>query len=67
MSYTAEPDDKPASQEEQAEIENILRCLRIVRSHGGWGEVCVNMKAGDVIEIQTTYTEKPDKPPKQGR
>jgi hypothetical protein len=62
MTYTAAPEEPKPTLSEMAEITEMLRCLRVVRQHGGWGEVCVNLKAGDIVEIQTTYTEKPVKP-----
>jgi len=65
MTYTAYPDDHQPTPEEARELANILRCLRVVRSHGGWGEVCITLKAADMAEIQTKYTEKPSPPPKR--
>lgn len=59
MTYTAIPDDHPPDEQEAREIAGILRCLRVVRRHGGWGEVSIVLKASDLVEIHTKYTEKP--------
>lgn len=61
MSFIAIPDDLPATKLEAHELADILRCLRVVRAHGGWGEITLVLKAGEIGEIKTTYTEKPQK------
>jgi hypothetical protein len=64
MTYTALPDEEPPTDQEKKEILEILRCLRVVRSHGGWGQITVWVRGTEVYEIQTAYTEKPKlKPP----
>lgn len=57
--YTATPVDEPPNDQEQRDLEMILRSLRVVRLHGGWGEVNIVLKGGDVSEVETAYTEKP--------
>ena len=60
MPYTASPQDtEEPSPREKEELRSILRCLRVVRSNGGFGTLSIWIKGGELYEIQTAYSEKP--------
>jgi hypothetical protein len=63
MTYTSHPEDYPPSKRERIEITDFLRSLRLVRSTSGFGDLCIVVRDGEIVEIKTTYTTKPSKIP----
>ena len=56
---TRSDDELLPTPQEQADLRDILRSLRVIRQQGGWGEIWLCTKGGDMVDLRTTYYEKP--------
>lgn len=47
------------------ELRAILNAVKLVKDNGGWAEIGLVYKAGDLNDVTIYLTQKPEKPPKE--
>ena len=45
------------TQDEQKDMAELLEAMRVVRSYSGWGSLVIELKAGDLSELEITYRD----------
>lgn len=48
-----------------SEMKSILEAVKLIKKNGGWAEIGLVYKAGDLNDINIYLTQKMEKPPKE--